>query len=184
MRLVPRRLGACLAVLMLGLLSPGIAHAANEESAPAEDAGVRVSALRGDSSQSCRHGDRGRLLRFDRVASHPTAADARAHPGAGLLPAPKVLAQRVGSFAGLLTGRRGDRLDAWIDQVGRDDLLHLCSFAVGLARDYDAVVNGLTLTWSSGPVEGNVNRIKMLNARCTAARSSTCSAPGSSTHDR
>jgi transposase len=96
----------------------------------------------------------------------------------------KVLAQRVGSFAGLFTGRRGDRLDAWIDQVGRDDLLHLCSFAVGLARDYDAVVNGLTLTWSSGPVEGNVNRIKMLNARCTAARSSTCSAPGSSTHDR
>jgi hypothetical protein len=33
----------------------------------------------GDSSRSCRHGDRGRLLRFERVASHPTAADARAH---------------------------------------------------------------------------------------------------------
>jgi hypothetical protein len=79
MRLVPRRLGACLAVLMLGLLSPGIAYAANDDSAPGEDAGVRESALRGDSSKSCRHGDRGRLLRFDRVASHPTAADARAY---------------------------------------------------------------------------------------------------------
>ena len=72
------------------------------------------------------------------------------------------LAQRVASFAELLTGRRGDRLDAWIEQVGRDDLPHLRSFAVGLTKDYDAVVNGLTLPWSSGAVEGNVNRIKML----------------------
>ena len=66
MGLVPRRLGVCLAVLILGLLGPGIAHAAND--APG-----------GDSSRSCRHGDRGRLLRFQRVASHPTAADARAY---------------------------------------------------------------------------------------------------------
>jgi len=79
MRLAPRRLGACLAVLMLGLLSPGIAHAANHDGAGAQDAGVRTSAPSGDSGRSCRHGDRGRLLRFDRVASHPTAADARAY---------------------------------------------------------------------------------------------------------
>jgi hypothetical protein len=29
-------------------------------------------------------------------------------------------------------------------------------------RYHDAVVNGLTLPWSSGVVEGNVNRIKMI----------------------
>ena len=29
-------------------------------------------------------------------------------------------------------------------------------------HDYDAVLNGLTFTWSSGVVEGNVNRIKMI----------------------
>jgi hypothetical protein len=40
---------------------------------------VRASARSGDSGQSCRRGDRGRLLGFDRVASHPTAADARAY---------------------------------------------------------------------------------------------------------
>jgi transposase len=73
-----------------------------------------------------------------------------------------LLAQRVAAFAGMLTGRHGDRLDAWIDQVGRDDLPHLRSFAVGLTNDHDAVVNGLTLAYSSGAVEGNVNRIKML----------------------
>jgi len=36
------------------------------------------------------------------------------------------------------------------------------SFAVGLLRDLDAVTAGLTLEYSSGPVEGHVNRIKML----------------------
>ena len=34
-------------------------------------------------------------------------------------------------------------------------------FAAGLKRDYDAVRNGLTLSYSSGAVEGNV-KIKML----------------------
>ena len=36
------------------------------------------------------------------------------------------------------------------------------SFATGLRRDLPAVVNGLTLAHNSGPVEGHVNRIKML----------------------
>jgi transposase len=32
----------------------------------------------------------------------------------------------------------------------------------GIDRDRDAVIAGLTLPWSSGVVEGHVNRIKML----------------------
>jgi len=32
----------------------------------------------------------------------------------------------------------------------------------GVRRDQDAVAAGLTLPWSSGPVEGHVNRLKML----------------------
>jgi hypothetical protein len=64
MSMFPRRLGAFLAVLMLGLLGPGVAHAASDD---------------GDQGQRCRRGDRGRLLGFERVASHPTAADARAY---------------------------------------------------------------------------------------------------------
>ncbi|GLU48656.1 hypothetical protein Nans01_30070 [Nocardiopsis ansamitocini] len=35
-------------------------------------------------------------------------------------------------------------------------------FTEGLIRGQDAVRAGLSLPWSSGPVEGNVNRIKML----------------------
>jgi transposase len=32
----------------------------------------------------------------------------------------------------------------------------------GLKRDWDAVLAGLTTAHNSGPVEGNVNRIKMI----------------------
>ena len=35
-------------------------------------------------------------------------------------------------------------------------------FAQGLNQDLDAVTNGLTMPWSSGPVEGRVNHIKMI----------------------
>ena len=43
-----------------------------------------------------------------------------------------------------------------------DDQPDLRSFTTGLKRDYQAVLNGLTLPYSSGAVEGNVNRIKMI----------------------
>nr|WP_281419885.1 hypothetical protein [Actinoplanes toevensis] len=35
-------------------------------------------------------------------------------------------------------------------------------FVNGVISDLDAVTAGLSLPYSSGPVEGNVNRIKML----------------------
>ncbi|WP_246204314.1 transposase [Streptomyces tailanensis] len=38
----------------------------------------------------------------------------------------------------------------------------LCSLARGLRQDFDAVIAGLTLEWSSGKVEGNVNRVKRI----------------------
>jgi transposase len=72
------------------------------------------------------------------------------------------LATHVTAFATMLMHRQGQHLDAWLTAVRADDLPHLHSFATGLTQDYDAVVNGLTLEHSSGAVEGNVNRIKML----------------------
>lgn len=38
----------------------------------------------------------------------------------------------------------------------------LHSLAAGIDRDRTAVIAGLTMPWSSGVVEGHVNRIKML----------------------
>jgi len=72
------------------------------------------------------------------------------------------LAGHVTEFAKILTGRHGDRLDAWIAAVEADDQPDLHSFTTGLQQDLAAVLNGLTLPHSSGAVEGNVNRIKMI----------------------
>lgn len=72
------------------------------------------------------------------------------------------LAGHVAGFAKVLTGLHGDQLDDWITAVEADDQPDLHSFVRGIKRDYDAVLNGLTMTWNSGVIEGNVNRIKML----------------------
>ena len=72
------------------------------------------------------------------------------------------LAGHVTEFAKILTGLHGDRLDDWITAVEADDQPDLHSFVRGIKHDYDAVLNGLTKTWNSGVVEGNVNRIKMI----------------------
>jgi transposase len=72
------------------------------------------------------------------------------------------LAGHVRAFAGMITGLRGEQLPAWIDTVEHDSFTAPASFARNLRRDYQAVHNGLTLPHSSGPVEGNINRIKTI----------------------
>jgi transposase len=49
-----------------------------------------------------------------------------------------------------------------MQQIASDGAPALRSFAAGLDRDLDAVTAGLTLPYSSGPVEGTINRIKMI----------------------
>jgi transposase len=51
------------------------------------------------------------------------------------------------------------------------DLPKLRSFTAGLRRDLGAVTAGLTMRYSSGPVEGTVNRIKQLKASMYAGPS-------------
>jgi transposase len=72
------------------------------------------------------------------------------------------LTRHVRAFAIMMTGRHGDRLEDWITTVESDTLTPLAAFAHNLRRDLDAVTHGLTLPYSSGPVEGNINRLKML----------------------
>jgi transposase len=71
-------------------------------------------------------------------------------------------ARHVGAFANMLTTLQGNKLDAWMAAVEADDQPHLRSFVAGIRRHYDAVRNGLTHAHNSGPVEGHVNRIKMI----------------------
>lgn len=72
------------------------------------------------------------------------------------------LVKHVRAFAMMMTGRHGDRLEDWITAAENDTLAPLAGFARNLRRDIDAIRNGLTLPHSSGPVEGNINRLKMI----------------------
>ncbi|GAA0587724.1 ISL3-like element IS469 family transposase [Paractinoplanes ferrugineus] len=80
----------------------------------------------------------------------------------GRCPELAAAADLVRSFAHMLTGLHGDRLGEWIAAAQQAGLPGITSFANGLISDLDAVTAGLTMPHSSGPVEGNVNRIKML----------------------
>ncbi|MEV0705908.1 ISL3 family transposase [Saccharopolyspora sp. NPDC050389] len=72
------------------------------------------------------------------------------------------LAGHVRAFATMMCGLRGHELEKWMAAVDADDQPALHSFVVGIRRDQDAVTAGLTLPYNSGPVEGHVNRIKMI----------------------
>jgi transposase len=62
----------------------------------------------------------------------------------------------------MLTHRQGDKLPGWADRAEASDVQEIRGFAAGLRKDWAAVTAGLTLPWSSGTVEGHVNRIKMI----------------------
>jgi transposase len=69
----------------------------------------------------------------------------------------------VRGFADMLTQRRGTtELTGWIHTATTANLPGISTFAQHLTNDIEAVTAGLSLPWSSGPVEGTVNRIKML----------------------
>ncbi|WP_370100486.1 transposase [Streptacidiphilus sp. MAP12-20] len=72
------------------------------------------------------------------------------------------LADCVRSFAAMMNERRGSDLAGWIAGAEGTALKPLHSLARGLREDFDAVTAGPTLDWSSGRVEGNVNRVKRI----------------------
>jgi transposase len=68
----------------------------------------------------------------------------------------------VRSFGDMLRHRRGEHLEAWAGQAEASPVSELRGFSKGLRRDWAAVTAGLTVSYSSGAVEGHVNRIKMI----------------------
>jgi transposase len=65
-------------------------------------------------------------------------------------------------FATLVRQRQPTQLDPWLQRATTSAVDAVRRFATGLYEDYEAVKAGVTLPWSSGPVEGHINRLKML----------------------
>jgi transposase len=65
-------------------------------------------------------------------------------------------------FTQLVRQRQPEQLDPWLKRATTSAQETLQRLARGLYEDYDAVKTGVTLPWSSGPVEGHINHLKML----------------------
>ena len=66
------------------------------------------------------------------------------------------------TFHTLVTDHAAARLDSWLDQCERSGIAEFVRFARSLRRDDAAVRAALRSPWSQGPVEGQVNRLKLL----------------------
>jgi len=82
-----------------------------------------------------------------RMAQHPELAEA---------------IQLAQNFAFLVRQRQPSQLDSWLEQAQNSHLSPFHRFAKRLQEDYDAVKAGVTLPWSNGQTEGQINRLKML----------------------
>ena len=69
---------------------------------------------------------------------------------------------KIPHFAGLVRQRQPAQLEAWLEQATASGLNAFKSLANGIRADDEAVKAGATLPWSTGPVEGQINRLKML----------------------
>jgi transposase len=68
----------------------------------------------------------------------------------------------AGKFAALIRGRLPDDLTGWLIRAEASSVAGLRSFARSLRQDEAAVRAGVTVEWSNGPVEGQVNRLKVI----------------------
>jgi transposase len=65
-------------------------------------------------------------------------------------------------FTGMVRERQPESLLPWLEDVGKSGISVLVSFAKGIKQDIAAVTNALSLPWSNGQTEGQVNRLKLI----------------------
>ena len=58
--------------------------------------------------------------------------------------------------------KRKTEFNNWLLRAKQSGISELRYFALGLEKDRPAVEAALTYSWSNGPVEGQINRLKMI----------------------
>jgi len=65
-------------------------------------------------------------------------------------------------FTKMVRERQHESLLPWLEDVARSKIDALTGFANGIKQDLAAVTNALSLPWSNGQTEGQVNRLKLI----------------------
>ena len=66
------------------------------------------------------------------------------------------------SFGQIVRKREGHRLGDWMKQVNESTFRDVKRIAAGLQRDQEEILSGLTLIYSNGQVEGQINKLKLI----------------------
>jgi transposase len=69
----------------------------------------------------------------------------------------------VQCFVHMVTERKAGQLEAWLVQAEASGIIEFKGFAQGIRRDSAAVLSALSTDISNGQVEGQVNRLKLIN---------------------
>ncbi|MGH3148447.1 MAG: ISL3 family transposase [Rubrobacter sp.] len=65
-------------------------------------------------------------------------------------------------FAKMARRLEGEKLDGWLADAESSEAQVMKKFATGLKKDLKAVRAGLTESWSTGPVEGFIHKVKLV----------------------
>ena len=74
----------------------------------------------------------------------------------------KNAAELIRDFRNMVETKDGALLNDWIERATIANIKEIKGFARGLLADIVAVQNGINLPWSNGPVEGQVNKLKLI----------------------
>lgn len=77
-------------------------------------------------------------------------------------PAIEQIYQLPQQFRRMIRQRQAADLDSWPETCVSSINSDLRTFAKGLLQDYSTVRAALETTWSNGPIEGHINRLKLL----------------------
>ena len=79
-----------------------------------------------------------------------------------LRPALAEAASLARRFVTMVRERKSEELDSWLEQASASPLQELRRFALGLRAEYAAMHAALSEPWSTGQVEGQITRLKLL----------------------
>ena len=65
-------------------------------------------------------------------------------------------------FVSMVRERQSNALESWLEDADKSKIEALKQFAKGIKQDLAAVTNALSLPWSNGQTEGQVNRLKLI----------------------
>jgi transposase len=74
----------------------------------------------------------------------------------------KKAAKLIRKFKSMLKKKDSTLLKPWIENAISSNIKEIKGFAKGLLSDIEAIENGVKLPWSNGPVEGLVNKLKII----------------------